>query len=133
MDQLGSHASARVSVRRRGSAVQVSAPSVERKYWPSAVAAKMSCGSAGWVATHQAELCSSPGSFASSQCAQWSRLRISLPHDPGGPSPLHSSTKPLRSARGVTPRVYCDGESSGLSSHERPSSLLTWRPILVVG
>ena len=55
-DQVGTQASARVSVRRRGSAAKLSPPSVERKYWPSAVAAKIRFGSAGLVATHQAEL-----------------------------------------------------------------------------
>src|ERR1051325_721271 len=124
----GTHASARVSVRRRGSAVQLSPPSCERKYWPSAVAAKISCGSAGLVATHQVELSSLPGSPASSQRAPWSRLRMSLPQDPGGPSPLHNSTKPLPSARGTIPRVYWFAESMVFSAHESPSFWLTCSP-----
>src|SRR5262245_37573332 len=130
--QAGTHARARVSVRRRGRAVHVSPPSRERKYCPSAVAAKIRLGSAGLVATHHAELCSGPGRSASSQCAPWSRLRINLPHEPGGPSPLHSSTKPFRSAHGVTPRVYWAGDWSGLSSQVSPSLRLTCRPLLVV-
>src|SRR6516164_655442 len=122
---------ARTSPNSRLSFSQLSPPSRLRKSCPKLVETKTTCGAAPCVATHHGVLFSSPGSLASCQVSPASTLRRSLPVEPGGPFPLVRKIA-LPSGRGTIARVYCQLESSGLKTHDAPSSKLQCSPLLVV-
>src|SRR5262245_2746111 len=110
----------RISPNSRLSFCQISPPSVERNIWPRLAQQNSSIGSAGLVATHHTVLLTGPGSRVSSQVWPWSRLRQSRPSAPGGPLPLVMNITPLSSARGITARLYCQGEGSSKASQLSP-------------